>query len=67
MALSEHGSVKYHIDWMDDARINAWVIPLGDFGDVGGMASRHLAAEEWWAELSPGARQRHLNLIKRFD
>ncbi|KAI0070733.1 hypothetical protein K474DRAFT_1679933 [Panus rudis PR-1116 ss-1] len=31
MAISEHGSVQYHIDWNDDRRINAQVIPLGGF------------------------------------
>ncbi|KAI0073313.1 hypothetical protein K474DRAFT_1710803 [Panus rudis PR-1116 ss-1] len=92
MAISEHGSAQYHIDWNDDRRINAQVIPLGGFkrgyvcfpqlgqkytlrsGDAGGMASRDLVhrsevgfAERWWASLSPGARKRHLNLIKRFD
>ncbi|KAI0071203.1 hypothetical protein K474DRAFT_660450 [Panus rudis PR-1116 ss-1] len=32
IAISERGSEKYHIDWLDDPNIPAIVIPLGSFG-----------------------------------
>ncbi|KAI0078138.1 hypothetical protein K474DRAFT_1674314 [Panus rudis PR-1116 ss-1] len=32
MALSEGGSQRNHVDWLDDPNLLAWVIPLGNFG-----------------------------------
>ncbi|KAI0077129.1 hypothetical protein K474DRAFT_1567809, partial [Panus rudis PR-1116 ss-1] len=31
IAISERGSEKYHVDWLDHKRIPAVVISLGDF------------------------------------
>ncbi|KAI0071821.1 hypothetical protein K474DRAFT_1712152 [Panus rudis PR-1116 ss-1] len=32
MALSEGGSQRNHVGWLDDPNLLAWVIPLGNFG-----------------------------------